>query len=90
MAKYYGAIGYGEMMETKPGVWTEQIKEYDHLQYMYLPRLSAIAESAWSLPNKNFDSYVERVANLLKLYDAYGYNYARSYWRDLETKSNNL
>ena len=71
-------------------VWTEQIKEYDHLQYMYLPRLSAIAESAWSLPNKNFDSYVERVANLLKLYDAYGYNYARSYWRDLETKSNNL
>lgn len=68
-------------------VWTEQIKEFDHLLYMYLPRLSAIAESAWSLPNKEFGGYVERVENLLKLYDAYGYNYARSYWRDLENQN---
>lgn len=68
-------------------VWTEQIKEFDHLLYMYLPRLSAIAESAWSLPNKEFGGYVERVANLLKLYDVYGYNYARSYWRDLANQN---
>ena len=65
-------------------VWTEQIKEFDHLLYMYLPRLSAIAESAWGLPSKNFENYVERVAGLLKLYDVYGYDYALSYWRDLE------
>lgn len=25
MAKYYGEIGYGELVETAPGVWTEQI-----------------------------------------------------------------
>ena len=68
-------------------VWTEQIKEFDHLLYMYLPRLSALAESAWNLPNKDFESYVERVARLLKLYDAYGYNYAQSYWRDLENST---
>lgn len=27
MAKYYGAIGYAETVETKPGIWKEQITE---------------------------------------------------------------
>ena len=25
MAKFYGVIGYAETVETKPGVWKEQI-----------------------------------------------------------------
>lgn len=25
MAKWFGTIGYGETVETRPGVWTEQI-----------------------------------------------------------------
>ena len=27
MAKFYGVIGYAETVETKPGVWQEQITE---------------------------------------------------------------
>lgn len=27
MAKFYGAIGYASTVETKPGVWEEQITE---------------------------------------------------------------
>lgn len=27
MAKFYGKVGYGEQVETAPGVWTEQITE---------------------------------------------------------------
>ena len=27
MAKWYGVIGYGETVETSPGVWTDQITE---------------------------------------------------------------
>ena len=27
MAKWYGVIGYAETVETKPGVWKEQITE---------------------------------------------------------------
>lgn len=27
MAKFYGSIGYGEMVNTAPGVWTEEITE---------------------------------------------------------------
>lgn len=30
MAKWFGKIGYGETMETKPGVWTEQITEREY------------------------------------------------------------
>lgn len=27
MAKFYGSIGYAEMVQTSPGVWEEQITE---------------------------------------------------------------
>lgn len=30
MAKWYGPIGYAETVETKPGVWVEQITEHKH------------------------------------------------------------
>ena len=30
MAKYYGAIGYAESVETSPGVWDEQIIERNY------------------------------------------------------------
>lgn len=30
MAKFYGAIGYAETLETSPGVWTEQITERNY------------------------------------------------------------
>lgn len=28
MPKFYGVIGYGETVETSPGVWVDQIVEY--------------------------------------------------------------
>lgn len=30
MAKFYGPIGYGESVETKPGVWVDRIVEYSY------------------------------------------------------------
>lgn len=30
MAKWYGEIGYAETVETKPGVWTEQITKRNY------------------------------------------------------------
>lgn len=30
MAKYYGMIGFAETVETSPGIWKEQIKEYSY------------------------------------------------------------
>jgi hypothetical protein len=30
MAKFYGVIGYGEAVETAPGVWTDKITEFSY------------------------------------------------------------
>ena len=30
MAKFYGEIGYGETVESAPGVWTDEIVEYKY------------------------------------------------------------
>lgn len=30
MAKYFGVIGYAEAVETRPGVWEEQITEREY------------------------------------------------------------
>lgn len=30
MAKFYGAIGYGEPVEIRPGVWEDVITEYNY------------------------------------------------------------
>lgn len=30
MAKWFGVIGYSETVETRPGVWTEQITEREY------------------------------------------------------------
>lgn len=30
MAKFFGAVGYAEMVETSPGVWEETITERDY------------------------------------------------------------
>jgi hexosaminidase len=50
--------------------------------YMFLPRTSAIAEASWSHTNKDFERYTTNLNNLVKFYDAYGYNYAKSFWRE--------
>lgn len=30
MAKFYGPIGFAETVETKPGIWTNQIVEHNY------------------------------------------------------------
>ena len=43
-------------------IWTELIPSVEHLKYMLLPRLPAIAEVLWSpVNNKNYNSFVDRL-----------------------------
>lgn len=30
MARYFGRVGYGESVETAPGVWADEITEYEY------------------------------------------------------------
>jgi hexosaminidase len=63
-------------------LWTEHVKIMPHALYMTLPRLSALAETGWSLAPKDFGRYLESLENLCKYYKFYEYPYSRSYWRD--------
>ena len=67
----------GYILGVQANLWTEYIATWPHAQYMLLPRLSALAEVGWSLDRKEYGDYLRRVRRLAKLYDAYGYNYAK-------------
>lgn len=64
------------IMGVQCNLWTEYIPDKDHLEYMLLPRLAALAEIGWSYGNTDYDDFKARMDNLRKLYDVNGYNYA--------------
>ncbi|MBX3252984.1 MAG: family 20 glycosylhydrolase [Chitinophagaceae bacterium] len=51
-------------------LWTEQVYNTRHLQYMLWPRAFAVAESVWSpKEKKNWDSFVGRVEKQFERFD---------------------
>lgn len=64
------------VLGVQANLWTEYIADYAHVQYMLLPRLSALSEVGWSLGRKDYDRYLGRLERLTRLYDAYGYIHA--------------
>jgi hexosaminidase len=60
-------------------LWSEQIFNYRHLQYMLFPRAWAVAEDLWSTnENKNWDNFIGRVENQFERSDVAEKKYARS------------
>lgn len=58
--------------------WTEYIPTFAQLQYMCLPRWAALCEIQWSQPEKkNYQDFLARLPQLIKSYQAEGYNYAK-------------
>lgn len=73
------------ILGVQANIWTEYIKTFRHVQYMALPRMAALSETQWSLPEqKNYGLFVNRCFNMARLYDLYGYNYAKHIF-DLKT-----
>ncbi|MBC7889806.1 MAG: family 20 glycosylhydrolase [Ferruginibacter sp.] len=72
-------------------IWTEQIPNTRHLQYMTWPRAFAIAECVWSpKEKKNWDSFVRKVEQQFKRYDIREIKYALSMYDPIFTaKTNN-
>ena len=63
---------------VQANLWTEYIPPFSHAQYMVLPRWAALAEVQWSNPEKkNYDNFLSRLPQLINIYDAEGYNYAK-------------
>jgi len=60
-------------------LWTEQIKTMQHLEYMMLPRISALSEALWTNPaNKNKENFIDKIDFHLDRFDELDYHYAGS------------
>ena len=65
------------ILGAQANVWTEYTNNYSLLLYRILPRLSALSEVQWCLPEqKDYYDFVSRLYRLSKLYDLYGWNYS--------------
>ncbi len=66
-------------------MWTEYISNPSKLEYMLFPRMSAVAEAAWTNPvNKNFERFNNQLPELFKRYKLWQVNYSTAYF-DLQS-----
>jgi hexosaminidase len=64
------------VLGAQANVWTEYIKTADHVEYMALPRMLALAEVVWSpKDSRKWDRFAASLPAQLKQLDAMGVNY---------------
>jgi hexosaminidase len=72
------AAEQSHILGVQANIWTEYIPTFRQVEYMALPRMAALSEVQWCDPTtKDYADFALRCARLTKLYDVYGYNYAR-------------
>ncbi len=58
-----------KVMGIQANLWSESIKDNKRLDFMTFPRLSAMAEAAWSNEEtKEYQGFMERLKEMIKLY----------------------
>ena len=66
-------LGPDAVVGVEAAVWTERITTMEELTTMLLPRLTAVAEVAWSMPERrDWDSFVARVRGQWRHWEAQG------------------
>ncbi len=66
----------GHVLGAQANVWTEFITTVEHLEYMVLPRMAALAEVVWTpQENKDWSSFNQRIRKQFKVYEQKGLNY---------------
>lgn len=71
-------------------LWSEQLFNVRHMQYMLWPRAFAIAECVWSpKEKKNWNHFVTKVEDQFKRYDLQEVKYAPSMYDPIFTAKNN-
>lgn len=64
------------ILGVQANLWAEYIPTFDHLEYMAMPRMAALAEVGWSpKEGKDFDNFFLRLSNLRGMYDSMDINY---------------
>ena len=63
---------------VQANLWTEYIATTQQVEYMVLPRMAALAEIQWTMPEKkDFNNFAQRLPRLMEIYQGMGYNYGK-------------
>ena len=63
---------------TQANIWTEYMPTYSQVEYMFVPRVAALSEVQWTMPEKkNYDAFLPRLLRMVDLYKQEGFNYAK-------------
>lgn len=66
------------ILGAQANIWTEFIPTTNQVEYMLLPRLTALCEVQWTQPEKkNYADFQKRLVDFAKIYDKLNYNYAK-------------
>ncbi len=66
------------VLGIQANMWTEYVQTTDHVEYMVLPRMAALAEVQWCPKGeKDYDDFTKRLVHMLNIYQHEGYNYAK-------------
>ncbi|NOQ25278.1 MAG: family 20 glycosylhydrolase [Bacteroidales bacterium] len=64
------------ILGAQANLWTEYISSPEHLEYMVLPRMSALSEVVWTEPQvKNLDDFKSSLQKLVLRFEFKNYNY---------------
>ncbi|WP_373163113.1 family 20 glycosylhydrolase, partial [Bacteroides uniformis] len=66
------------VLGAQANLWTEYIATTEHVEYMLLPRLAALAEVQWTAPDKkDYKKFEKRVVHLMEFYRRDGFNFGK-------------
>jgi len=60
---------------AQANIWTERIPSERRADYMYMPRMTALAENLWTNQSAQYDSYLKRLVQQYSRMDAMQINY---------------
>lgn len=76
------------ILGAQANLWTEYMTNEAMVEYQALPRMSALSEVQWTLPErKNYEAFKERLTRLTALFELYHYQYAKHLWPDRQIPS---
>jgi hexosaminidase len=69
------------ILGVQANLWTEYIATNDYLEYMLLPRLTALSEVQWCKPSdKDYVRFTKAMeAEAFRIFDILGYNYRKNF-----------
>jgi hexosaminidase len=66
------------VLGVQADIWTEHIATDQRVEWMALPRAAALAEVAWSAPDRHWPDFLTRLVPMFARYRAFGIGYADS------------